>query len=200
MDPVNQNLIVALQDRDVARQRLIRILDGAEIGTWEWENVSDTIKAGGRWGEIIGFETKSIATLAFAEFLAFPHPDDVKLLNESRTSDLALGDEAIEHEFPMMHREGHWVWILSRSRIMERTPDGKPLAMVGVHIDISDRKKLEQKLQRSQIYLSQVMDTSIAAVVVMTADVEVFYANCEAESIMGLKRSDNVGRTYSDPA
>ena len=70
--------------------------------------------------------------------------------------------------------------------------------MAGVHLDISDRKRLEQQLEAGRAYLSEVMDTSIAALAVLNDRGEITYANLEAERIIGLKRSDLFGRTYND--
>ena len=69
-----------------------------------------------------------------------------------------------------------------------------------VHVDISDRKKLEHELMASRIYLSQVMDTNVAAVAVLTSVGVLSFANREAERVLGLKRSEIIGRTYHDPA
>lgn len=42
----------------------------------------------------------------------------------------------------MRHRDGHWVWILSRARI-ERDPEGKAIRFVGGHLDITARNEAE---------------------------------------------------------
>ena len=200
LDAVNHDLVLALEDRDAARQRLIRIMDGAKIGTWEWDIVDDAIKVGGHWGELIGFETKSIATLGLEEFRALVHAEDRARLDRIRPSELGLETDIIENEFRMKHLDGHWVWILSRSRVTERSAIGDAQVVVGVHIDISEQKRLEHELIKSRAYLSQIMETSVSAVAVMGSDGMFSFANPEAERVLGLAQSEIVGRSYRNPA
>lgn len=200
LDAANRELVSALADRDAAQQRLVRIVEGAGVGTWELNAAEGSVQIGGRWGEIIGFDTQSMPRLGLADFSALLHPEDRKMFDEIPTAEATLGTETMEREFRMWHRAGHWVWVLSRCRVTQRAPDGTPLVVVGVHVDISERKRLEHDLLASQAYLSQVMDTSVSAVAVLAADGRLSFANREAEHILGLQRSEIIGRAYADPA
>jgi PAS domain S-box-containing protein len=100
----------------------------------------------------------------------------------------------------MRHDDGHYIWILSRSRVTEWGPNGEPMVMAGVHLDLSERKRLERQLQAGRAYLSEVMDTSIAALTVMNERGEITYANQEAERILRLERSLLRGLRYNDPS
>ena len=200
LDAVNNDLVLALQDRDAARQRLISIMEGADIGTWEWDITRDTVKVGGRWGEIIGLVTKSIAILSSEEFRSMVHPEDLKRLEKVRATELGKETDVIENEFRMKHLDGHWVWILSRSRVTARAVNGRAQVVIGVHIDISEQKRFEHDLIESRVYLSQIMETSVSAVAVMGSDGMFSFANPEAERVLGLAQSEIVGRSYRDPA
>lgn len=37
----------------------------------------------------------------------------------------------------MQHKDGHWVWIMTRSSLISSTPDNVPEWMAGSHLDIS---------------------------------------------------------------
>jgi signal transduction histidine kinase len=52
-----------------------------------------------------------------------------------------------ECEVRMLHKDGHWVWVLDRGMVTERDKDKKPLRMTGTHLDISERKKAEEALR-----------------------------------------------------
>lgn len=79
-------------------------------------------------------------------------------------------------------------------------PDGAPVARAGVAIDMSERKRLEDEIRSSRAYLSEVMDTSIAALAVMDDGGRILYVNLEAERILGLSRAELRGRVYNDPS
>jgi signal transduction histidine kinase len=52
-----------------------------------------------------------------------------------------------ECEMRMLHKDGHWVWVLDRGMVTEWDKDKKPLRMTGTHLDISERKKAEEALR-----------------------------------------------------
>ncbi len=52
-------------------------------------------------------------------------------------------------ECRMKHKDGHWVWVSDRGRVITKTPEGKPLMMYGTHIDITERKKVEEELKNA---------------------------------------------------
>lgn len=187
LDAANKNLTQVLADRDRAELRLSGIIDGAAIGTWEFDVAANKIHIGGRWGEILGLETAKLSVLAVSDFVAMLHPDDTsKLLYPE---DFARGPDTqiFGTEFRMRHRDGHWVWILSRSRASERAADGTLLRISGVHLDISEQKQLEQDVFASRAFLLGVMDASSSAIVVLDGSHKFSYVNHEAKRVLGLK-------------
>lgn len=182
-----------------AEHRLRRIIDGADVGTWEWEISTDTLTAGGNWAIMLGLDPNQPGNFPLSDFLELVHPDDVALLPKPSSQTEADGDAFSEVEFRMRHADGHWVWILCRSRVTHWTEDGSPKVMAGVHLDISDRKALERQLQAGRAYLTEVMDTSIAALAVLNEKGELTYTNLEAERILALERPALRGRRYNDP-
>ena len=57
----------------------------------------------------------------------------------------------------MRHKEGHWVWVSDRGKIVSRDADGRPLLASGTHMDISKRKKAEELLAASEQSLSDII-------------------------------------------
>jgi PAS domain S-box-containing protein len=190
LDAANRDLMLVLADRDRAERRLTGIIDGAEVGTWELDVDNDRLHIGGHWGEILGLETRSLTGLTVPDFLELVHPDDQARLHRPRDFGPGPDTEIVNTEFRMRHRDGHWVWILSRSRVARRGVDGTPQLISGVHLDISERKLLEQEIATSRAFLQQVMDTSIAAIVVLDASGTVSYANREASHVLWLQDTD----------
>lgn len=199
LDSANRELTAALDERDRAERRLRGIMEGANVGTWEWDIVNNTLLVGGKWAEMLGRDSAESGLFDLSEFLALVHPDDLSRLPNANQHFDDIGDGFSEVEFRLRHDSGHWIWVLSRSRVTEWGQDGQPRVMAGVHLDLSDRKKLERQLQAGRAYLSEVMDTSIAALTVMNERGEITYANQEAERILKLERSALRGRAYNDP-
>ena len=199
LDEANHELSDALEERDRAERRLRGIMEGADVGTWEWDMRTDTLHVGGKWADMLGRDESEPGIFSFEDFRALVHPDDLQKLPNPALQHADIGDGFSEIEFRMQHDAGHYIWILSRSRVTEWGSNGLPLVMAGVHLDVSVRKQLERQLQAGRAYLSEVMDTSIAALTVLNDRGEITYANQEAERILKLERSLLRGRTYNDP-
>ena len=54
---------------------------------------------------------------------------------------------------PGRHKQGHWVWLLSRGKVVERDALDTPVRMTGTHMDLTRRKSSEADVQRSAAML-----------------------------------------------
>ena len=61
--------------------------------------------------------------------------------------DLLGNTSTFETEFRIRHKQSHWVWMQVRGRVVERMPDGQPLRVVGLRMNISRRKETEARLE-----------------------------------------------------
>lgn len=77
-------------------------------------------------------------------------------------------------------------------------PDGESLKMVGVCIDISERKVAEERLRASQERLERIVETAADAIVIAEADGQISFANLAAETVFGLTREEICSRTFDD--
>lgn len=87
------------------------------------------------------------------------HPDDFKnyCANIIPRYQTAADDDLIDHEFRMKSKNGGWVWLYSRESIYKRNKKGNPLQIFGLTIDITEKKQLETKLEKTRLLLK---DTS----------------------------------------
>ncbi|MFU8882737.1 MAG: PAS domain S-box protein [Rhodobacterales bacterium] len=200
LDAANMELKNALAERDRVEEQLATVMEGAAIGIWEWNAKTQQLTVGGQWRQILGYDEEQMPPLDIKSFRKLVHPDDLHAFD-------TIGDVAednatalTETEFRMLHSAGHWEWVLSRSQITKFSPDGRPEIIGGVHLNISERKRLEQGLEQGKTFLEQVMDASIAAIVVMDGNGTIIYANTEAERILQLSRDALTQLTYNAPS
>jgi PAS domain S-box-containing protein len=123
-------------------ERLRLALDAGGLGSWVLDIptrtviVSDTFKAqfGRRADEAVDYEA----------LVASIHPDDLALRTRNLAHSLETGEDYLG-EYRCIWPDGSVHWIETRGRI-ERGADGKPLRMVGVLHDITDRRDAENAL------------------------------------------------------
>ncbi|MCP3873737.1 MAG: diguanylate cyclase [Desulfobacteraceae bacterium] len=129
------------------KQRLSYILEGTNVGTWEWNVQTGEVIFNERWAEIIGYTLKEISPISIDTWMKFCHPDDLKKSGEllERHFNGKLG--YYEFEARMRHKNGSWIWVLDRGKVSAWTDKGEALMMFGTHQDISKRKKTEEKIR-----------------------------------------------------
>ncbi|KFB75495.1 MULTISPECIES: PAS domain S-box protein [Candidatus Accumulibacter] len=129
------------------RQRLANIIAGTDVGTWEWNVETGAVLFNERWAGIIGYTLAEIAPLSIATWLRFAHPDDLEKSNALLRRHFAGELPAYDCECRMRHRDGYWVWVRDRGKVMEWSADGRPLHMFGTHLDITESKEAEARLR-----------------------------------------------------
>jgi PAS domain S-box-containing protein len=73
------------------------------------------------------------------------HPEDAQGVFEQMAPLIERGGGTVEYRF--RHRKGHYIWIQDTFTVI-RDHEGKPKELVGSWADISDRKRVEEEVQR----------------------------------------------------
>ena len=199
LDAANLELKQALEARKRAKRRAARIIDNSGIGTWEWSFETGTIRIGGRWAEMLGYTAEELEPLTHEKFQSLLHPEDAAKLDVERPRDLSQGDLPFEGRFRMQHRNGAWLNILSRGKVVQRDEDCTPVLVTGVHLDMTQQAELEHQLSEERAMLKMVLETSVTAIAVIDEKGALIFANEEAEAVLHLDRSEIEGRKFDDP-
>lgn len=165
---------VARQTRGLreSEERLALALDGAELGTWDWRVPDGSVRFNERWAAMLGYRLEELVPdLATWEELVAP--EDMPAVREALQAHLAGRTAAYESEHRLRHRDGHWVWVLDKGRVLVRAPDGSPLRVCGTHLDISARKQAEEDLRLFQA----IIETSGEAVRICSPEGQLKYIN-----------------------
>ncbi|MCL6252350.1 EAL domain-containing protein [Altererythrobacter sp. KTW20L] len=135
---------IALQESE-QRLRLVHDITGlAEF----WAAGDGLAHVSERLLEQLGLPPGS-ETLPFEALLARVHPDDREMFQAKVDTSIA-GDDTFECDFRVIHgRTGEERWIHSRTR-MQRDANGQIVHSIGAHLDITDRKGVEQVLRESE--------------------------------------------------
>ena len=137
---------LAEENLSAERRRLADIVNGTNVGTWEWNIRTGETIYNDRWAEIIGYTLKEITPASIDIWTKFAHPDDLKVSDELLEKHFRGETDYYECEIRMRHKNAGWIWVLDRGSVHERDQDGRPLFMSGTHQDITGRKQAEQEL------------------------------------------------------
>jgi len=118
----------------------------ASLSLWEWDAVRDAV-----WATDVGRERMAALgpeSFSFERYLELVHPDDRELVRRAvrRTLD---GRMDFQSEFRLLGADGRVQWIAAFGRL-ETGEDGKPSRIRGVSMDVTERKRIEDKLQQQR--------------------------------------------------
>jgi PAS domain S-box-containing protein len=151
-------IIYDISDRKKAEEALSKtrlqledVLEGANVGTLEWNVQTGKIKFNKIWAKNLGYTNTELkiglALLGRKGWRAITHPDDIPYADEMLNRHFSGELPYHKVEVRMRHKKGHWVWIRQEGRVKTWTADGKPLLMYGIHFDITSRKQMEEQLK-----------------------------------------------------
>ena len=131
----------------------------ANAGMWSLSVDTGQIWATDKILELFGFS--SHVELHFEDVLRMIHPEDRERVHQAVQQAMQSGEDVII-EFRVLRADGSFRWIASRGRLQPTTA-GKPGRMMGVAVDVSERKQTEDTLRRHERDLSKLAGRIIYA-------------------------------------
>lgn len=137
-----------------SKTRLQLVLDGSQLGYWDWDIVTGEVTRNDRWAEMLGYTLEEVE-YSVNQWTDLHHPDDRTLAWKSINDHLEGHTPAHEIEYRMRAKDGQYKWILDQAKIVSWDAQGKPVRMCGTHKDITKHKLAEQERDKLQSQLTQ---------------------------------------------
>ncbi|HWQ66841.1 MAG TPA: transporter substrate-binding domain-containing protein [Methanospirillum sp.] len=112
---------------------------------WDWKIESGEIYFSPGYYQMLGYADGEF-TPCYDIWKQLLHPDDRNAAVSMLTNVLNGEDRTFETEFRMQTRSGEWIWILSRGMAVTHAPDGKATRIIGTHINVTDRRKIQEAM------------------------------------------------------
>ncbi|MFC4257613.1 diguanylate cyclase [Marinobacter lacisalsi] len=127
--------------------RLKAIIDATRAGTWEWNLDSGEVVCNDRWANMLGYERSELEPMSFELWKSLCHPDDAEEAKARMGAYLRGETPYFDCVIRLRHRDSHWRWIHTRGQRLE---DDQLTAnwICGTHLDISEERETQHRLQR----------------------------------------------------
>jgi len=129
-------------------ERLDLALSVANDGIWDWHIDSNTVFFDRRYYMMAGYEPNEFPG-DFREWEKRVHPDDIQKTKLAIEQYLMGESEGYNTEFRFLHKNGDYMWIRARGKIVSHDDEGNPTRFVGTHSDITERVWAELELHRA---------------------------------------------------
>jgi len=144
----------ANKEVEESHDRLKLVLEGTETGLWDWYPKTNKVIFDKQWCRLIGYDLNEINP-TFESWKIRAHPDDIEQTYIDIQNHIEGKTAFYNNIHRIKHKDGHWVYILSRGQIIERDSNNQPVRFTGTHTDITHLKELENALERSNKQLKQ---------------------------------------------
>lgn len=186
------------QTEEKLRESQLRVelaLKGANMGMWDWYVQTGEAVFNDRWAEMIGYSLQELAPMNIQTWVGKSHPDDLATSNRLLAEHFSRKSEFYECEARLQHKNGDWIWVVDRGKVVEWDADDKPVRMSGTHLDITQRKRTELALRLREEQYRGLMESLDSAVHTMDTKGTFLFINSEAAQQLGSSPSDFIGKT-----
>ncbi|MBD1909318.1 PAS domain S-box protein [Leptolyngbya sp. FACHB-8] len=188
-------------------------IDVTHIATWDWRIKRNVIEWNDNHFRLLGLVPGEV-TPSYEAWRDRVHPEDVEQVEQSITRALSTqADYTIEYR--VVHPDGTVHWVSAQGRALY-DDSGQPFRMLGIMLDVSDRKQAEQDLhqlnqelerrvaqrttalQTSEARYRAIIEDQTELIVRFSPDGIVRFVNDAYCRYFGLQSDDLLGNSY-DP-
>ena len=149
----------ALRERDNILSLAER---SAEIGVWDVDLATGMVRGTPQFFRLFGLEPAD-DPVPIEAMRAVRHPDDAKRVIQGFKEAVESGTDYYEMEYRIVRPDGETRWIFGRGRVV-RDPSGQPVRYSGVDIDVTDRKRMEERQKLLVAELNHRVKNTIATI------------------------------------
>ena len=132
----------------VSEERWHFALEATGDSVWDWNMMTNELFFSDQGKLMLGYSVSEIVTKP-GEWEKHVHPEDLKPCFDKLNKYLNGEAESYLSEYRMRCKDGNYIWVLDRGKIVEWTIEGKPLRVIGTHKNITNQKLHEERLIRS---------------------------------------------------
>jgi PAS domain S-box-containing protein len=144
---------IAEENLRINEERWQFVIEGSGDGIWEWRPQESKTFYSNRWLEMLEFKPEEVTDDDY-EWRSRIHPDDIAFTFSEISKNLLGKTDSFNFEYRFRNKDGNYLWILNRGKVVERNAAGEAIRVVGSHSDISKLKQSEELIKVNETRLS----------------------------------------------
>lgn len=129
-----------------SEEQLRQALEGADAALWDWHLPTGNMVFSDRFFTMLDYEPGEFPA-TYEAWTARMHPDDRDRILKDLNRQIQEKRPLCEIEYRLSTKEGTWIWILGRGKIVRTDDSGAPVRLTGVNIDITNRILMESEIR-----------------------------------------------------
>jgi len=132
-----------------SEKRLTMALEATSDSIWDWRLDKKSLYIDPRLFKVIGYETNEFLNI-YDQWATLVHPDALKPVRDKILEHIKGKTDRFESEFRVKTKNGSWVWILARGKVVQKTSKKIAVRMIGTYTDITSQKNAIRAMEESE--------------------------------------------------
>ncbi|WP_353570700.1 PAS domain S-box protein [Candidatus Albibeggiatoa sp. nov. BB20] len=188
---------VILERLQQSETRLSLALENTEQGLWDWNIKTGDMYFNDVWFTILGFEPNEIE-MGIDSWFQRLHSDDLPRAKELLKLHFDTQTSIYEVTARIKHKQGHWIWITNKGKVIEREANNCPLRMIGTLLDITKHKKIELALKASKQQFESIFNYSPIGIAEINKKGFFILSNPALEKILGYSSTELMKKHFTE--
>ena len=174
----------------ISEERYELVVRGSFDGIWDWNLITGTVYYSPRYKAILGYDDHEFPGI-FDSWLKSIHPDDVPGVIKMQKLCLAGETDHFEMEFRLRRKNGEYLWVRGRGT-SARDASGNCVRLAGTITDITDWKRTDQALKRSEQRFRDIFTHASDGIFQSLPEGRLITANASMARIMGYDSPEDI--------
>lgn len=181
-----------------SEERFRYVIQATNDGVWDWNIKAGKMFFSDNYYTMLGYNRDDFDE-TYQGWVSLLNPND-KEYTLVHVEKYLKGESAdFNTEYRLKAKDGSWRWIHARGKVVEHDKNMKPLRIVGTHIDITERKQLQDEFYDSIHFLQVVLDTIPVRLFWKDSNLKYLGCNTSFANDAGFsKPSEIIGKTDED--
>ncbi|MBI2284802.1 MAG: PAS domain-containing protein [Bacteroidetes bacterium] len=174
-------------------ERFDMSVQASQQGLWEWDIENDRLSFSIIFMEMIGY-THHEFEHTYENWKNRMHPDDFAIVEPTLQAYLYKKIETYTLEFRLLHKKGYYVWIRG-SGVAKWDAKGKPVYMVGSHLNINELKHQQETLELQRNDFNKLLNSLGEVVFRLNSSNTLTFLNLYWEDISGYLPAESLSQS-----
>ncbi len=202
------NIIVSVQDiterfqsRKLLESTLVHLNTAIDVGNlawWRMDIATGKVDFHEKKVKMLGYPLADFQNQTYHAFTNLIHPEDHEGAMNAMRDHICGQAAAYQVEYRIKASHGKYIWFYDFGRVTEWHNDGKPLAITGIVVDITDRKEAEIALREKEERFRRIFFDSGIGMVLCDLQGKFLQVNEKFCEVTGYTESEIMTKSFED--
>lgn len=151
-----KHLVKANDELKKTEDMLNLALEATKDGVWDWRPKTGRLIWSPSACTMLGYQAGEFPA-DFDKWAELIHPDDREKTVTEVKSHINMGDRTFSVVFRQKRKDGNWIWINGRGKVVELDENGEPQRVMGIQSDITEQKNADDELKKHRERLEELV-------------------------------------------